>query len=374
MSIIIRILIGLIGLSFLVFFHETGHFIAARLFGVKVEAFSIGIGPILLHKTINETDYRLSLIPLGGYCAMNGEKEYQEALEKNLKEIKGDKDTLYGIHPFKRLLIAFAGPFFNLLFTFIAMYLIACTGYTYFTRGTKVIMADEIDATINSPAHEAGLQTGDKILRLDNTEIEDWTDLVQYISLRGNEDVLVTVERNNEVLQYTVHCNLNKDTGMGQIGVYSDEKELIQKEYPSHNFFTAFPEAFNQTGEIISVTIKSLGVLFKGVNLTKVVSGPASITSMLGDIAIDGFKDSFRTGFVSVMQMLAFISLSLFFTNLLPVPVLDGGLILFAIIELITRKKMSPKLLRNIQYIGMAFIALLFVLAITGDIQYFINR
>ena len=91
------ILWGIIGLGFLVFFHETGHFIAARIFGVKVNAFSIGMGPVLLHKTIKGTDYRISLIPLGGYCSMNGEKDFQKAIEENLETIPAEKDSFHGI-------------------------------------------------------------------------------------------------------------------------------------------------------------------------------------------------------------------------------------------------------------------------------------
>ena len=106
---------GLLCLFFLILFHEFGHFIAAKIFGVKVEAFSIGFGPVLLHKKIKGTDFRLSLFPLGGYCNMKGEKDFQKALEENKKEISGDFDSLYGIHPVKRAVIGFAGPFFNFL-------------------------------------------------------------------------------------------------------------------------------------------------------------------------------------------------------------------------------------------------------------------
>ena len=112
----LSIIYGLLGLGFIVFIHELGHFIAAKIFGVTVESFSVGMGPILLHKTIKGTDYRLSLIPLGGYCGMKGQKDFQVALDEKLESIKGDKDSFYGIHPVKRAVIAFAGPFFNFLF------------------------------------------------------------------------------------------------------------------------------------------------------------------------------------------------------------------------------------------------------------------
>ena len=113
-------LYGLLCLFFLILFHEFGHFLAAKLFGVKVESFSVGFGPILIHKKIHGTDYRISLFPLGGYCGMKGEKDFQNAMEAKLPQIEGEKDSLYGIHPLKRALIGFAGPFFNFFFAFIA--------------------------------------------------------------------------------------------------------------------------------------------------------------------------------------------------------------------------------------------------------------
>lgn len=104
------IVVGLLILSFLIFFHELGHFLAARLCGVKVEAFSIFMGPILLHKKIGGTDYRLSLLPIGGYCQMKGEKEFTKAIEEGLGYVPGEKDSLYGTHPLKRALIGLPAP------------------------------------------------------------------------------------------------------------------------------------------------------------------------------------------------------------------------------------------------------------------------
>ena len=109
-----NIVYGFLCLFFLILFHEFGHFLAAKKFGVKVESFSIGFGPVLLHKKYKGTDYRLSLIPLGGYCGMKGEKDFQKSLEAKLDHIEAEEDSLYGIHPVKRAVIAFAGPFFNL--------------------------------------------------------------------------------------------------------------------------------------------------------------------------------------------------------------------------------------------------------------------
>lgn len=367
---------GILGLGFLVFFHELGHFVAARICGVKVESFSIGMGPVLLHHQWGQTDYRLSLIPLGGYCGMKGQKDFQTALDENDTEIRGDKDSYYGVHPVKRMLIAFAGPFFNLFFTFIAFFVIALIGYNYYSAGCQVNMTRDIEGytELPSPAYDAGLRSGDTILTINNKEMTDFTDIAEYISLHGNEDLAITVDREGEQLSFNVHSLLDKDTGSGKIGIVSMPESVVVKEYPKHSFFGAIKEGVLQTGKLISTTIKSLGILFKGINLTKAVSGPARITTMLGDTVKESFTVSAKVGVISTLEFLALLSISLFIMNLLPLPILDGGLILFSIIEWIRGKKLSPKFLYYIQFVGLAFIGFLLVLALTGDIQYFILK
>ncbi|MBP5156618.1 MAG: site-2 protease family protein [Treponema sp.] len=368
------VIIGIIGLGFLVFFHELGHFTAARLFGVKVLAFSIGMGPVLLHKEMGGTDYRLSLIPLGGYCSMKGEDDFKKAVEENRKEIKGDKDSFYGVHPFKRLLIAFAGPFFNLLFGFLAFYTVALIGYSYYSAGTQVSMADEIYEDMASPAHEAGMMTGDTIKAIDGKEMSDFSDLSSYISTHPDEDITITVDRAGTILDIPVHTLLDKDSGAGKLGIVSSADSVIERHYGPYGPLAAVKEAAKQCGMLVGLTFKSIGILFKGVDVTKAVSGPARITTMLGDTVKEGFSEGIKVGIISSLQFLALISISLFITNLLPVPILDGGLILFALIEMIARRKMNPKLLYYIQYVGIAFIVLLMVLALAGDVRYFIGK
>ena len=168
-------LYGILCLFFLIVFHEFGHFIAAKLFGVKVESFSIGFGPVLLHRTVRGTDYRLSLIPLGGYCGMKGEKDFQKALEEKLPQVGGDADSLYGIHPFKRALIGFAGPFFNFIFAVIACAFINGIGYTYYTYSNKILINDKVTS---SAARDAGIISGDQIISINGKTIEDFNGIV----------------------------------------------------------------------------------------------------------------------------------------------------------------------------------------------------
>lgn len=367
-------LYGILCLFFLILFHEFGHFLAAKLFGVKVESFSIGFGPILIHKTVRGTDYRLSLFPLGGYCGMKGEKDFQKALEEKLEEIPSEKDSLYGIHPIKRALIGFSGPFFNFIFAVIAYSIIAGTGYTYYTYSNKISLISDIYENTTSIAGEAGIQSGDEIIKINNKTIEDFSGILEEISTRPDEDVLITVNRNGKTLTFTVHTELDKTQGTGKIGVAADVNSVIQKEAPKYSFFPAIGHGFLESLKTIELTIKSIFILFKGVQVQNAVSGPARVTDILGTTVQEGFKVGIREGIVSMFSLMAVISISLFIMNLLPIPVLDGGLILIAFIEFIFRKKVKPRVLYFIQFIGLAFIAFLFIIGLTGDISFFMNN
>ena len=443
----LTIIYGILGLSFIVIIHEFGHLIAARICGVKVESFSFGMGPILLHKTIKGTDYRLSLIPLGGYCGMKGEKSFSEALENNATEITGESDSLYGVHPLKRAVIAFMGPFFNVIFAFIAFVIISAIGYNYYSTPSKIILANEVYEDFSSAAAEAGLQTGDLITKIDNQPIINFADISSYVSVHPDEDLIFTILRDGKEHSYTVHTELDPETGAGKIGVvnwvtpivgevvpdsnaskiglesgalitkidgnnilntndiskYLSGKDSVLLEWeedsniksgildlntenvgilfnselyhtPTYGFFGSIKHGFLETIDTIGLTFKSIGLLFKGVNLTSAVSGPIRITQMIGETAKTGFSAGFSTGIVTILNFLAVISISLFIMNLLPIPILDGGLILFALIEAISRKKIHPKVLYYVQFIGLAFIAILFCIAMFSDFNYFFRK
>ena len=464
------IIYGLLGLSIIVFIHEAGHFAAARIFGVKVESFSIGMGPVLLHKLIGGTDYRLSLIPFGGYCGMKGEKDFQNAMEKGLDTIAAETDSFYGIHPFKRLCIAFAGPFANFLSALIALSIIAMTGYDYYTTSNKIILAEDLPnpkaefGIQTFPASRAGLQTGDRIIAVNGKSIAYFSDIVENVSLNAGTMLRIDAERNGQILQFTLTPETDKSSGAGKIGIVSwidpiientadgsaaqranlqtgdritelngqtvrntidlfkaaanlqeadivyerggktytarltaesaedsesGEKNAIDEKTEknetnllrgiswkvervhskTYSFFPAFVQGAKETGKMIAVTIKGIGLLFKGVDVKQAVSGPIGITIMLGESAKTGFSAGFRAGTVTVLNFTAVISLSLFLMNLLPIPILDGGLILFALIELIRGKGLKPKTLYKIQFIGVAFIAVLFVFGMFADIS-----
>lgn len=367
-------ILGILCLFFLILFHEFGHFLAAKLFGVKVESFSIGFGPILLHKTIKGTDYRLSLFPLGGYCGMKGEKDIQTALENNASQIQGDIDSLYGIHPIKRAAIGFAGPFFNFLFAIICYSLINLMGYSYQTYSNKIILADELYENSCTAAREAGLLTNDVIIKINNKQISDFSEIVEEVSIRPDEDISITVLRDGQELIFNAHTQLDKSQGIGILGIAANTNSIIEKETPKYNVFQAFGKGILDGFENVALTIKSIGILFKGIELKNAVSGPARVTDLLGSTTIAGFNAGIKIGFITLFDLMAIISISLFVMNLLPIPVLDGGLILIALIETIINKKINPKIQYYIQFIGLAFILILFIIGLVGDISFFISR
>ena len=363
-------LYGLLCLIFLIVFHEFGHFLAAKLFGVKVESFSVGFGPILLHRTINGTDYRLSLIPLGGYCGMKGEKDFQRAIEEKLPEIKAEPDSLYGIHPFKRALIGFAGPFFNFIFAVFACSLINGIGYTYTDYSNQILINEKVHSSV---ARDAGLQSGDRILKVNGKETATFFEVGREVKIHPDEDITLLVDRDGQELTFTLHTDLDKNSGAGLIGIAADESEPLELESPHYGFFASIGQGFIDAVKSAGLTIKSIGILFKGVNLDTAVSGPIRATEMMGSTVKNGFAAGFKIGLLGILDLLSVISISLFIMNLLPVPILDGGLILIAFIEIIFRRKINPRIQYYIQFIGLAFIFIILFIGLKGDILYIFN-
>ena len=446
----VKFLIGLPVLGIVVFIHELGHFIAAKLCGVSVESFSIGWGPVLLHKKFGTTDYRLSAIPLGGYCGMKGEHAFREAYEKKLSSVPKEEGSLFAAHPFKRILIAFAGPFANLLLAAASLAMISGFGRTYYTTDNRIVPVYRLDPSDQSPARAAGLQIGDRILQINGEKTANFADIQQIIALHPEESLTMIIERGSEQLSTTIRPTLNKKTGAGQVGIYryvpleiaSVRKDsaadlagikagdrltgidgtvldnqmaliyffrdytqktalfelirdgerielpvnLVRTENGSVDLglnwayitvvekgtgcIASLRQGIVQTGELTAVTLKSLGLLFKGVSMTDAVAGPVRISSMIGSLAADGFSENTRAGFVNIAEIVAVICISLFLMNLLPIPILDGGLIFTAFIECIVRRQTPPRVLYYLQFVGFAFIAALFFFALWADILY----
>jgi len=447
--LIIKILIGLVGLGVVVFVHELGHFLAARLVGIDVEAFSIGWGKPVLKKKIGNVEYRLGMFPVGGYCKMKEESDYREAWENMRSGKKSEKGSYLASSPLSRIVVSFSGPFFNLIFAILLLSLIWGIGFEINTLGNRIILASDISPG-QYPADSAGLQTGDRIIEIAGKNISYYHEVQENIAINPEKNLPITVDRGGEIMRLTVTPSLDKSTGAGKIGVYfwtdpvigsvseGSQAQLagllpgdritaangvpvrysldllkvmevhpeslvleyerggqtglaeiktsglqndpgfawksIQYRTPNLSVPGAIAKGVKEGYKTLAVSVKSLKLLFMGIDLTQAVSGPMRITYMMGDMAAQGFGQGIGTGLRSIIDFIALISIALCVMNLLPLPILDGGMIILFLVEMIRRKPAHPKAISIFQTCGMVIIFGLMVFAVFGDIMYFVRR
>ena len=386
---LLNIVIGLLGLGIVVFIHELGHFLAARLCKIEVEAFSIGWGTPILKKKIGDVEYRIGIFPIGGYCKFKGAadyggNEYKEAWELHKKGEKPAKGSFLGTSPQARILTCFAGPAFNFIFAIFLLSIIWGIGFEYPDFENRIALVSERieqtelieDAPLELyPADIAGLKTGDRITEINGKPISYYNEMREIIILNPNKELELTVEREGEPTQkITITPILNKSNGGGQIGVipYSSNYEMIHT--PKYNLFTAIGRGAQECWSFLVMNVKSFKLLFMGIDLTQAVSGPARITYMMGEIATQGYNQGLGTALRGFAQFISLISIALCVMNLLPLPIIDGGMIILYFVELIRKKPAHPKVISIFQGAGMAIICILMVFALFGDILYFIRK
>jgi len=215
----INVIIGLLGLGLVVFLHELGHLIAAKKMGVTVEAFSVGWGPKIWSFERGGTDYRISWLPIGGYCKMKGERALLKAWQEKTSTIEVEPGDFYAARPWQRIVVLFAGPAINYLFAVLVFAAIALVGYTVYTYENRIVLAaDYYDHS--TPAAEAGLLTGDRIVGIDDTPVETFRDIQTIVSRNAGNRLLFTVNRNGRTLEIPIEPALVTESGAGQIGVF----------------------------------------------------------------------------------------------------------------------------------------------------------
>ena len=341
-------LITLFIISFLVFFHELGHFLAAKSLGVKVEVFSIGFGKVLLSKTIKNTKYCLSSLPFGGYVKLKGQDDLNPKLQNY------DKDSYGSLSPIKKIYILLAGPFFNILLAFLLYIVIAFLGVS------------KLDTTIgsiapNSAAQKANLQINDKILSVNDIKVQSFD---QISNLVKNEILNLKVQRNNEILDIKIKPKINY--------AYNEFFQKIQKPLlgisPSNNIIKIKYQGLNAIKYAYDESINTSTLIIKG--LIKLISAQINPNNISGVITIvDITSKAANSGIVVLFLISALISINLGIINLLPIPMLDGGHIVFNLYELIFKKKVSPKVFEYLSYGGMALLLSLMIFATYNDVM-----
>ncbi len=359
----ISIISVLLVLGGLIFIHELGHFLVARSLGMGVSAFSIGFGPKIYSKTVGKTEYCLSAIPLGGYCALVGgeygdSEEHEIDAEEAAIQAKFDDNELFHLRPiWQRMLVIFGGPMANFLAAFVIYWLLAFSyGQSYLEPNIGAVIE-------NSPASQAGLEVGDTIAHIDDMPIVTWSEMAKAINASQGKKIDINYVRNgiNKTTSLVPTARIQKnifgeDTETYVIGVRASGKT----SHVDSSFFEAFFIGAENTWAMVDLTYMSVVKLFQRSVPLDQVGGPIMIAQMVGEQA--------SAGLANVLALAALISVNLAIFNLLPVPVLDGGHIVFLTIEAIIRRPLPIKLRTILGQIGFFLLIGLMVFATYNDI------
>ncbi len=340
----------LLVLSFLVFFHELGHFLAARFFGVKVHVFSIGFGKRLFSKEWKGTTWQFALIPLGGYVKMKGQDDTKPGLEEEGNDSYNNKT------PWQRIVILFAGPFANFILAAILYFVIALGG------------ANSLSPTIgkvqeNSPAMKAGIKEGDVIVRINDVEIKTWDQIGKTI-ISSQGALKFFIQRDGKVIAKTINPHISDAQNIFREKI---KKRMIGIS-PAPKLVTIYHDPISAISYAWDKTIESSKMIFQGVQ--KLIQGVVPSSEVGGVITIGKvISDASQSSIIALLAITALISVNLGVLNLLPIPALDGGHIMFNLYEIIARRKPSDQVFMYLTIAGWVILASLMLLGIYNDIN-----
>ena len=379
----------IIVLGVLVTVHELGHFFAARSVGVRVDRFSIGFPPRLFTLTSvdsgwlcsiffyyrneknkfvwgpvyekmigskqragSNTEYCLSIIPLGGYVKMAG--TIDESLDDNIKHTD---DELMSKTPLQQIWVMSAGVIMNVLLAFVLF-----SGIAKY-MGIPELSDEPVIAQLvpEMPAEAAGLQVGDRILALDNDTVEKWSDISKTIHAIPNTPILIKIQRGTLEFDIAMTTKYQLAVIDGQVDTLGAIGIIQNYSYRPIGMAEAIKTGSIATVNGFGMIVMSISMLISGDASIKDIGGPIMIAQLAGEVA--------RAGWIALLTFMALISCNLAFINILPIPGLDGGHILIIVIEGIIRRKLTVKTRMVIQQIGMAFLLLLIVTVIVNDIS-----
>ncbi len=350
-GLLFKVIPFIVVLGLLIFFHELGHFLAAKFFGVRVIRFSFGLGPRLVGLRVGETDYCLSAFPLGGFVKMVGEGTDDEVAP-------GEEARSFANKPvWQRMVIVFCGPLFNFLFALAVFTLVlAAMGQMDLTNEIGEIKP-------GYPAAQAGLRAGDKIVQIGNSPVTRWKELPEIVRRYPDQSVPLIYEREGRRLE-TVVTPLRKPVK----NIFGEEtQEAVIRITPASRVVTrqlgpweALREGGIQTWNITRMTVISLIKLIERKIPLETLGGPIFIAQLAGQQA--------QEGWLNLIFFTALLSVNLGILNLLPIPILDGGHIFFFAIEAVIRKPLSLKARERAQQVGMFILILLMVFVFYNDI------
>lgn len=324
--------------SLLIIGHELGHFVMAKINGIKVEEFSIGMGPKIYSIKGKETAYSLRVLPIGGYVKMLGEGE----------ELNSDDRAFSSKSPGRKLSVIAAGPIMNLIIAVIYF------SISYGISGYRIPIIGKI--VPDSAAQKCNLQVGDKLTKIGDKVINNWEDIIIALSGSKGEKINISYVRNDKASN--VDCIPQKDKS----GRYIIGFEAQVKKY---SVLQSIRKGFGDTKYTVEQTIGFFGTLFQGKAKSSDIGGPVTIIKLTGEVA--------KLGFASLFSFNGYLSVQLAIFNFIPFPALDGGFIVLYLYELITKKHINANKVGVINYIGFTILMILMALVFIKDILYPIN-
>ena len=374
------IVLALLALSFLVFFHELGHFLAAKFFKVGVLEFSIGMGPRILSGVFHNTRYSIKLLPLGGSCAMLGEdaagsgdfltakgEEEEDVLDfdgvvfakEDIDKYSFDKKPAW-----QRFIICFGGVFHNFLLAFVLAIILTLNIGTEF----PIIGA----ATVQTPAMESGLEENDRIVAIElsngsRRSIASLQELSIFLELHQEDfqkgDIKVTVLREGKKESFSFSPYRDPETGRYRLGVQLKNGRVKAKNVLQVLEYSYYEFRFNAR-----IVFDSLAMILKGRVSRQDVMGPVGTVAVIGGAVQQSSSGGLRLTILVLMNLSLMLSVNLGIMNLLPIPALDGGRLLFILLEMLLRKRLNPKWEEKINTVGMAILLLLMLAIVFNDV------
>lgn len=339
-----KIVIAILIFSIIIIFHELGHFLLAKANKIRVNEFSLGLGPTLIGFTKGETKYSLKLLPFGGACMMEGEDEES-----------GDDRAFGKKSVWARISVVAAGPIFNFILAFVGAFILLCNmGYDL------PVLTGVMEGY---PAEEAGMQAGDTIVKMGKSRIHFFRDIHAYTQFHPGETVTVTYERDGERYKTELTPQYDEENGYYMYGFQAST------QYAKGNVFETLKYSFHEVGYWIKATLNSLKMLVGGQVSVNDLSGPVGIVDMIGD----GYEQSVSYGgYVTFLQMLyitIFLSANLGVMNLLPLPALDGGRLFFMLVEVIRGKRVDPDKEGMVHFVGMMLLFAFMLFVVFNDVR-----
>ncbi|MCI5195912.1 MAG: RIP metalloprotease RseP [Candidatus Electrothrix sp. AW5] len=347
-------------LGVLIFVHELGHFLLAKLFGVRVLKFSLGFGNKLISKKWGETEYLISAFPLGGYVKMFGEQPDEE-IAKEEQAVSFTHKTVW-----QRFGIVLAGPLFNLLFAVFLFWLM------FHFAGLPDYVESGLIGKVSpgSVAEKAGLQDGDLILSIDKQKISTWTQVSDAVKNSKGKELHIVIQRNQETLTIAATPAMDKvknifgeEVGERYLLGISRSEELV---YRKISFVEAIKYAFLQTWNLIVLTLLGIVKIIQQVVPASELGGPIRIAELAGQ--------QWEAGLMQLLHFTGLLSINLGILNLLPIPVLDGGHLVFLSIEAVRGKPLSDEAVIWAQKIGIALLGSLMIFVFYNDIARLVRQ